>query len=183
MLLMIMFLYLFIISMKLLFKFLVDFSKLKNLSPLYSYWQSDQNDLDERNRLLIANKDSPALYLFEKEPYKWEILFQSIIREIINGDLSSLKGLQVLLSSLSLEVRKKVLNDLLVNKIINKDCFTQLNKPIDMKSETKNNLLRFLRILLAIFTNPYGIELRRKKIHIYENTGFLFNYLKNLYSK
>jgi len=185
MLLMIMFLYLLIISMKLLFKFLVNFSnsKLKNLSPLYSYWQSDQNDLDERNRLLIANKDSPALYLFEKEPYKWEILFQSIIREIINGDLSSLRGLQVLLSSLSLEVRKKVLKDLLVNEIINKDCFAQLKKPIEMKSQTKSNLLRFIRILLAIFTNPYGIELRRKKIHIYEKTGFLFNYLNNLYSK
>jgi len=91
--------------------------------------------------------------------------------------------LQLLLSSLSLEVSKKVLKDLLVNKIINQDCFTQLNKPIDMKSETKNNLLRFLRILLAIFTNPYGIELRRKKFHIYEKTGFLFNYLRNLYSK
>jgi len=181
--LMIMFLYLLIISMKLLFKFLVDLSKLKNLSPLYSYWQSDQNDLDERNRLLIANKDSPALYLFEKEPYKWEILFQSSIREIINGDLSALKGLQVLLSSLSLEVRKKVLKDLLLNKIINQDCFVQLKKPIDMKSETKSNFFRFIRILLAIFTNPYGIELRRKKNHIYEKTGFLFNYLKNLYSK
>ena len=180
---MIMFLYLLIISMKLLFKFLVDLSKLKNLSPLYSYWHSDQNDLDERNRLLIANKDSPASYLFEKEPYKWEILFQSIIREIISGDLSSLKGLQVLLSSLSLEVKKRVLKDLLANKIINQDCFEQLNKPIDMNSETKSNLLRFLRILLAIFTNPYGIELRRKKIHIYEKTGFLFNFLKNLYSK
>ena len=82
-----MFLYLLIILMKLLFNFLVELSKLKNLSPLYSYWHSDQNDLDERNRLLIANKDSPALYLFEKEPYKWEILFQSIIREIIKGDL------------------------------------------------------------------------------------------------
>ena len=181
--LMIMFLYLLIISMKLLFKFLVDLSKLKNLSPLYSYWHSDQNDLDERNRLLIANKDSPALYLFEKEPYKWEILFQSIIREIINGDLSSLKGLQVLLNSLSPAIRKKVLKDLLVNKIINQDCYAQLNKPIDMKAETKSNLFRFLRIFLAIFTNPYGIELRRKKIHIYEKTGFLFNFLKNLYSK
>jgi len=89
----------------------------------------------------------------------------------------------VLLSSLSLEVRKKVLKDLLVNKIINQDCFALLNKPIDIKSENKINLLRFLRILLAIFTNPYGIELRRKKNHIYEKTGFLFNYLKNLYSK
>ena len=162
---------------------MVDFSKLENISPLYSYWKSDQDDIDERNRLLIANKNSQALFLFEKEPYKWEILFQSIIREIINGDLSSLRGLQVLLSSLSLEVRKKVLKDLLLNKIINQDCFVQLKKPIDMKSETKINLLRFLRILLAIFTNPYGIELRRKKIHIYEKTGFLFNYLKNLYSK
>ncbi len=169
--------------MKFLFKYLVDLSKLKKLSPLYSYWHSDQNDLDESNRLLIANKDSPALYLFEKEPYKWEILFQSSIREIINGDLSSMKGLQVLLSSLSIEVRKKVLKDLLVNKIINQDCFAKLNNPIDLKSETKSNLLRFLRILLAIFTNPYGIELRRKKIHIYEKTGFLFNFLKNLYSK
>ena len=169
--------------MKLLFKFLVDLFNLKNLSPLYSYWHSDQNDLDERNRLLIANKNSPALYLFEKEPYKWEILFQSILREIIKGDLSSLKGLQVLLSSLSFEVRKKVLKDLLLNEIINQDCFAQLNKPIDTKSETKSNLLRFIRILLAIFTNPYGIELKRKKNHIYEKTGFLFNYLKNLYSK
>ena len=169
--------------MKLLFKFLVDLSKLKNLSPLYSYWHSEQNDLDERNRLLIANKDSPALYLFEKEPYKWEILFQSIIREIINGDLSSLKALQILLSSLSHKARKKVMEDLLVNKVINQDCFENLSKPIDIKSETKSNLFRFLRIFLAIFTNPYGIELRRKKIHIYEKTGFLFNYLKNFYSK
>ena len=177
-----MFLYLLIISMKLILKFLVDLSKLKKLSPLYSYWHSEQNDLDESNRLLIANKDSPALYLFEKEPYKWEILFQSIIREIINGDLSSLIGLKVLISSLSLEVREKVLKELLANEIINKDCFAQLNKPIDLKSE-KKNLLRFLRILLAIFTNPYGIELKRKKIHIYEKSGFLFNYLKNLYSK
>ena len=112
-----------------------------------------------------------------------EILFQSIIREIIKGDLSSLRGLQVLINSLSLEVRKKVLNDLLVNKIINQHCFIQLNKPIDPKSKTKKNLLRFLKILLAIFTNPYGVELRRKKIHIYEKTGFIFNYLRNLYSK
>ena len=178
--LMIMFLYLLIISMKLLFKFLVDLSKLKNLSPLYSYWQSDQNDLDERNRLLIANKDSPALYLFEKEPYKWEILFQSIIREIINGDNSSIKGFQFLLSTLSIEVKTKVLNDLLETQYINQNCYLRLNKPIDLKLKTKKNFPRFLRILWAIFTNPYGIAVKRKKTHIYEITGFLFNYIKNL---
>ena len=162
---------------------MVNFSKLKNISPLDSYWQSDQNDFDEMNRLLIAKKDSPALYLFENEPYKWEILFQSIVREIINGDLSSLKGLKVLLSCLSDEEKNRVLKDLLVNKFINQDCYEQLKKPIDEKLETKKNLFRFLRILLAIFINPYGIELKRKKNYIYEKTGFLFNYLRNLYSE
>ena len=75
---------------------MVDFSKLENISPLYSYWKSDQDEIDERNRLLIANKNSKALFLFEKEPYKWEILFQSIIREIINGDQSSIKGMKIM---------------------------------------------------------------------------------------
>ena len=77
---------------------MVDFSKLENISPLYSYWNSDQDDIDERNRLLIANENSKAFFLFEKEPYKWEILFQSIIREIINGDQSSIKGMKIILS-------------------------------------------------------------------------------------
>jgi len=142
----------------------VNFSKLENISPLYSYWKSDQDDIDERNRLLIANKNSQALFLFEKEPYKWEILFQSIIREIINGDESSIKGMKIILSSLSLKVRKKVLNDLLENKFINQDCYLELNNPVDIKSESKKNFLRFIRIFFAIFTNPYGIEMRRKKL-------------------
>ena len=159
---------------------MVDFSKLENISPLYSYWKSDQDDIDERNRLLIANKNSKALFLFEKEPYKWEILFQSIIREIINGDQSSIKGMKIILSSLSIKVRKKVLNDLLENKFINQDCYLELNNPVNIKSESKKNFLRFIRIFFAIFTNPYGIVIRRKKTHIYEKTGFLFNYLRNL---
>ena len=158
----------------------VDFSKLENVSPLYSYWKSDQDDIDERNRLLMRNKNSQALYLFEKEPYKWEILFQSIIREIINGDKSSTKGMQIILSSLSMKVRKKVLNDLLENKFINQDCYLELNNPVIVKSESKKNFHRFMRIFFAIFTNPYGIVIRRKKTHIYEKTGFLFNYLRNL---
>ena len=142
---------------------MVNLSKLKNFSPLYCYWQSDQNDFDEMNRLKIANKESPALYLFEKEPYKWEILFQSIIREIINGDKSSIKALQVLLNTISIEVRHEVLNNLLENHYINKDCYLELKNPLDMKSGTKKNLFRFLKILLAIFTNPYGIHMKRKK--------------------
>ena len=159
---------------------MVDFSKIENISPLYSYWKSDQNDIDERNRLLIVNKNSQALSLFEKEPYKWEILFQSILREIINGDQSSIKGMKIILSSLSIKVRKKVLNDLLENNFINQDCYLELNNPLNINSESKKNFLRFIRIFFAIFTNPYGILIKRKKTHIYEKTGFLFNYLRNL---
>ena len=159
---------------------MVDFSKLENVSPLYSYWKSDQDDIDERNRMLIANKNSQALYLFEKEPYKWEILFQSIIREIIKGDESSIKGMKIILNTLSNEIRNKVLNELLENKFINQDCYLKLINPVDMESGTKRNSLRFIRIFLSIYTNPYGIVIRRKKTHIYEKTGFLFNYLRNL---
>ena len=159
---------------------MVDFSKLENISPLYSYWKSDQNDIDERNRLLIGNKNSQAISLFEKEPYKWEILFQSIIREIINGDESSIKGMKIILNTLSNEIRNKVLNELLENKFINQDFYLKLINPADMESVTKRNFLRFIRIFLSIFTNPYGIVIRRKKTHIYEKTGFLFNYLRNL---
>ena len=159
---------------------MVDFSKLENISPLYSYWKSDQDDIDERNRLLIANKNSKALSLFENEPYKWEVLFQSIIREIINGDQSSIKGMKIILNTLSFKVRKKVLNDLLEKNFINEDCYLELKNPVDINSENKKNFLRFIRIFFAIFINPYGIVIRRKKTHIYEKTGFLFNYLRNL---
>ena len=71
----------------------MNLSKIKKISPLYSYWMSNQTDEDEKDRLLIANMDSKAVYLFEKEPYKWENLFQSIARQIINGDLDSIRGM------------------------------------------------------------------------------------------
>ena len=77
----------------------MNYSSIEKISPLYSYWQSPQNHNDENERLLMANPESGASYLFTKEPYKWENLYQSIVREIINGDMGSVKGLKLLLSS------------------------------------------------------------------------------------
>ena len=77
---------------------LTEMSKaIKKASPLYEYWQSKQNDQDELARLNKASPDHPASALFKNEPYKWEVLFQSIIREIRNGDKDSFKGLKILL--------------------------------------------------------------------------------------
>ena len=70
-------------------------------SPLYEYWNSDQGDEAEKERLLKLHSNEPASNLFRNEPYKWENLYQSVVRNIIRGDESSIKGLMVLLSTIN----------------------------------------------------------------------------------
>ena len=81
-------------------------------SPLYEYWNSEQNENDEKKRLLKLNPKEPASNLFSSEPYKWENLYQSVLRNVIDGDESSLKGLMVLLSTISKKEKVIVLNSL-----------------------------------------------------------------------
>ena len=57
-------------------------------SPLYEYWNSEQEENDENNRLLKLNPKEPASNLFRNEPYKWENLYQSVLRNVIRGDKS-----------------------------------------------------------------------------------------------
>ena len=59
-------------------------------SPLYEYWKSDQGDDEETKRLLKLNAKEPASNLFRYEPYKWENLYQSVLRKVIDGDESSI---------------------------------------------------------------------------------------------
>ena len=72
-------------------------------SPLYDYWHSEQDENDENLRLSKLNQNEPAANLFQNEPYKWEILYQSTIRNIIKGDESSIKSLMVLLSTINIK--------------------------------------------------------------------------------
>ena len=65
-------------------------------SPLYEYWNSDQGEEAENKRLLKLNSNEPASTLFKNEPYKWENLYQSVVRNVVRGDNASLKGLMVL---------------------------------------------------------------------------------------
>ncbi len=147
---------------------------LKEISPLFSYWESPQKKNDEERRLLLINVKSPVKYLIEKEPYKWENLFQSIIREIINGDQDSIKGLKLLLNSLEESTRKSLIDNFKNKEIFSHEIIDLLNQPLKNKGPTKRNILRFLRILFAIFLNPYNIEVKSKKNHIYERTGYYF---------
>ena len=70
-------------------------------SPLYEYWNSDQVEIDDNKRLLKLNSKEPASNLFRNEPYKWENLYQSVVRNVIRGEESSVKGLMVLLSTIN----------------------------------------------------------------------------------
>ena len=147
-------------------------------SPLYEYWNSDQGDEAEKKRLLKINSNERASTLFRNEPYKWENLYQSVIRNVIRGDESSIRGLMVLLSTISKNDKEKILLDLedsldksLINKLRNE-------KYQDIKSS--KNIFTSLRILLNIFINPYGLEIKKDTNHIYETTGMFFYRLKNV---
>ncbi len=155
----------------------MDSSTIKKISPLYEYWNSDQDDDQEAKRLLMANNESPAVSLFSNEPYKWEILYQSIVREIVKGDQSSISGLKLLISTIKLEHSNKMLVEFSKQRVFDESIIEQLSEPIEFQTSKKRNLLRFLRILLSIFFNPYGIIIRRNKNHIYEKTGSWMNYI------
>ncbi len=147
-------------------------------SPLFDYWNSKQNDADEANRLDKSLKDSQASVLFRQEPYKWEILFQSIIREIDKGDHDAIKGLNMLIKMLKDEEQKTIYEKFSINGLFEKSVLKKIQKQVPGNSKTKKNRIRFLRILYAIFTNPYGIELKREKKHLYEQTGSALNSLR-----
>ena len=159
----------------------MEFSNIETTSPLYNYWKSSQDDVAEEQRLLKANTNSPAASLFIKEPYKWEVLYQSIVRELMKGDVSSIKGLKLLLDTINLQEKQKTIKHFAEQGVFSNEIIEILNQKNEARDSTKKNLFRFLRILFAIFTNPYNIEYKRDKQHIYEHTGAAINSLKNVF--
>ena len=148
-------------------------------SPLYEYWNSNQDEIDEKERLLKLNSKEPASNLFRNEPYKWENLYQSVVRNVIRGDESSIKGLMVLLSTLRKTEKDKclmALGDFLENPVIDK---LRNEKYQDMKSS--KNIFSVIKILLNIFINPYCLKIKKDRNHIYEYTGMFFYQLRKVF--
>ena len=148
-------------------------------SPLYEYWNSAQDENDENKRLLKLNSKEPASNLFRNEPYKWENLYRSVLKNVISGDDSSIKGLMVLLSTISKREKDIALNSL--EALLDKHVIYKLRneKYQDIKS-SKNFFSAFI-ILLNIFTNPFELEIKKDKNHIYEKTGMFFYQLRKLF--
>ena len=147
-------------------------------SPLYEYWNSDQGEEADEKRLLKLNSNEPASTLFRNEPYKWENLYQSVVRNVIRGDESSVKGLMVLLATInknekdkSLMALEELLDDHIIN-IMRNENYKNLN--------SSRNFFSSLKILLNIFINPYGIKLKNGNNHIYEKTGMFFYQLRKV---
>jgi len=147
-------------------------------SPLYEYWNSDQGAEAEKKRLLKINSNESASTLFRNEPYKWENLYQSVVRNVIKGDESSLKGLMVLLSTINKNEKDKclkALEDLFDENVINK-----LRNENYQDINSSKNFFSKLIILLNIFINPYGLELKKDINHIYEKTGMFLYKLRKI---
>ena len=130
-------------------------------SPLYEYWNSEQDENDEKKRLLKLNSEEPASNLFSSEPYKWENLYQSALRNVISGDGSSLKGLMVLLSAISKKEKVIVLNSL--ETFLSKHTIYKLRNQNYHDLKSSKNFYSRLRIFLTIFINPYELELKKNQ--------------------
>ncbi len=141
-------------------------------SPLYEYWNSEQDENDENQRLLKINSSEPASNLFRNEPYKWENLYQSILRNVINGDESSIKGLMVLLSTINRNEKDKVLSNL--ESILDKKVINKLRNENYRYMKSSKNFYTALKILVTIFINPYELEIKKERNHLYERTGMFF---------
>ena len=141
-------------------------------SPLYEYWNSAQDDNDEKKRLLKLNSKEPASNLFRNEPYKWENLYQSVLNNVISGDDSSIKGLMVLLSTISKNEKDIVLKSL--EALLDKHVIYKLRNEKYQDIKSSKNIYTALRILLTIFINPYDLELKKEPKHLYEKTGMFF---------
>ncbi len=130
-------------------------------SPLYEYWNSEQDENDEKKRLLKLNPKEQASNLFSSEPYKWENLYQSVLRNVVGGDESSLKGLMVLLSTISKKEKVIVLNSL--ETFLNKHTIYKLRNEDYHDLKSSKNFYTTLRIFLTIFINPYELELKKNQ--------------------
>ena len=147
-------------------------------SPLYEYWNSDQGEEAEKKRLLMLNLNEPASNLFRTEPYKWENLYQSVVRNVVRGDESSIKGLMVLLSTINKKEKDKSL--MALEELLNENVINKLRNENYQSLNSSKNLLSALKILLNIFINPYGIKLKKGNNHIYEKTGMFFYQLRKV---
>ncbi len=153
--------------------------KIKEISPLYEFWKSDQDEINDKQRRLKANKDQIKSILFLDEPYKWEQLFQSIVREIINGDKSCIKALFVLLETLDTDVQNQLIRDLEGCDVLDDSTMEIIKKGTVIDTKKSRNYYRLIKILFAIFINPYGINNKRPKNHLYERTGQFFYRLRS----
>ena len=147
-------------------------------SPLYEYWNSDQDENADKKRLLKLNPKEPASNLFRNEPYKWENLYQSVLENVIGGDDSSIKGLMVLLSTISKSEKDIVLNSL--EALLDKDVIYKLRNEKYQDIKSSKNFYTAFRILLTIFINPYDLELKKEPKHLYEKTGMFFYKIRKL---
>ena len=148
-------------------------------SPLCEYWNSEQAENDEYNRLLKLNSKEPASNLFKNEPYKWEILYQSVVRNVIRGDESSIKGLMLLLATITKKEKDKSL--LALEQFLDEATINRLKNEKYQDIKSRNNFFTAFKILLNIFINPYGIVIKKDKSHIYEKTGMFFYQLRKVF--
>tara|TARA_Y100001968_G_scaffold287726_1_gene289396 strand:+ start:1246 stop:1734 length:489 start_codon:yes stop_codon:yes gene_type:complete len=159
----------------------MDTFDIKSISPLYEFWESQQSDADELKRLELSNQKSEAVVLFVKEPYKWEILYQCTMFDILKGDSDATSALIILLGTIKESARSEFINKARASKLLDEEVIYCLDKPPVRKQSKVHKFYKKIGILASIFFNPYGVNLKGKKQHVYEVTGYLCYLLKEFF--
>ena len=92
--------------------------------------------------------------------------------KLYGGDESQIKGLMVLLSTISKKEKDIVLKSL--ETLLDKHVIYKLRNEKYQDTKSSKNLYTALRILVTIFLNPYDLELKKEPKHLYEKTGMFF---------
>ena len=151
---------------------------IEKASPLYDFWNSEQGEEEDSIRLVKVNELSPFSSLYVEEPYKWEILYQLTSNNLLEGNLQYVKAFKILLSTLDKETQNSLVSRFQKNNIINEQIIDLLAGEDNYKIESKIHPCRVLKTLFAIFTNSYKVNLKMKRSHIYEYTGFIFFHIR-----
>ncbi len=150
-------------------------------SPLFNYWESNQTHQDQKKRLIKCDRSAKDTELFILEPYKWEVLYQSSIKQLQGGDMSAIKGFKILLKMLKPQEQDLTIKALSENNILNEELLVKVKDEKSFTSlESKFNLRKFSRILFAIFFNTYGINIKTNKRNLYEYSAHLIYKVKEI---
>ncbi len=135
-------------------------NKFSEYSPLYDYWNSQQEVQDLEKMLILCSKDINSSSLVRKEPYKWEVFFQFTIRQIYQENKYSIKIFYILINMLSNKETIRIIKKIKESPLFSDEIKQSLNDKLNLSNPNFiSRCIRPLYIIFILYCNIYLIPL------------------------